>query len=111
MPAYRLRLDDVTRAPDGGIELKLTSGWGTLPATWSGTGLRYASLEDAVEEWRESREELDRQLADVLLLLLFRYAKKRFPDATGAQFRNAVRGRVITLDLDAAALGGLVTLT
>lgn len=108
--AYSLRIDDIKRPADGSLSIEYTAGRGTLPATWDGTGMRYGSLAQAAEEWNETIEGADEQLANLLLAFLFRYARKRFPDMTGAQFRNAVRGRIITLNLDAAALSGVVTI-
>lgn len=108
--AYALRIDDVTRdATTGSVTFKVTAGTTPLPASWTGSGISWGTVAQTVAALTDPPDL--QALTDLLLSLLLKAIKAKFPDVTTAQFRTAIQGRTITLDPNAATVAGLVVVS
>lgn len=112
--AWAIRVDDVTRIgtpPDDRVDFKVTFGPTPLPAGWQGFGFCYGSTVQTQAAFGPPTLEEQQTMAESLLLILFKAVMVQFPNITGAQFRNAVVGAVITVDAAATTRSGVITIT
>ena len=108
--AFSLRIDDVVRdASTGLITFQYTNGQTPLPAGWGGSGLSFGTAAQTVDALQDADSGMLQDLAGLLLIFILRTMRRANPDLTGAQFRNAVRGLTITLNIAAATRTAAIT--